>query len=54
MNIAEAIIAIATIAARMNIFFLLFGDFSEGEGDRADKRSGAVKQYNTKDIEYNR
>ena len=54
MAAAEAIIAIATTATRMNIFFFLFlGDFSE-EGDRDDRRSGAVKQYNTKDIEYNR
>ena len=55
MTAAEAIIAIATIATRINIFFFLFlGDFSE-EGDRDDnKRIGAVKQYNTKDIEYNR
>jgi hypothetical protein len=36
----------------MNIFFLFLEDFSEG--DRDDKRSGVVKQYNTKDIEYNR
>lgn len=50
---AAAIIAIATIGTRMNIFFFLFsGDFSEG--DRDDKRYGAVKQDNTKDIEYNR
>ena len=54
MTAAEAIIAIATIATRMNIFFFLFlGYFSE-EGDRDDKRSGAVNQYNTKDTEYNR
>jgi hypothetical protein len=52
MTAVEAIIAIATIATRMNIFFLFLEDFSEG--DRDDKRSGVVKQYNTKDIEYNR
>jgi len=55
MTAAETIIAIATTATMMSIFFFLFlGDFSE-EGDRDDnKRSGAVKQYNTKEIEYNR
>jgi hypothetical protein len=55
MTAAEAIIAIATTANMMSIFFFLFlGDFSE-EGDCDDnKRRGAVKQYNTKEIEYNR
>ena len=55
MTATEAIIAIATIATRMNIFILLFlGDFSEESDRDDDNRSGAVKQYNTKDIEYNR
>ena len=49
---AEAIIPIATIATRMNIFFLFSGDFSEG--DRDDKRGGAVRQYNMKDTGYNK
>lgn len=52
---AEANVAAVTIATAMNIFFFFFvflSDFSEG--DPNDKRSGAVKQYNTKDIEYNR
>jgi hypothetical protein len=46
------IIDIATIVTKMNIFFLFLEDFSEG--DRDDKRGGAVKQYNTKDIGYDR
>lgn len=46
------IIAIATIATRMNIFLLFLGDFSEC--DRDEKRGSAVKQYNTKDIGYDR
>ena len=53
---AEANVAVVTIATAMNIFFFFFfvflSDFSEG--DPNDKRSGAVKQYNMKDIEYNR
>ena len=50
---AEANVAAVTIATAMNIFFFVFlSDFSEG--DPNDKRSGAVKQYNMKDIEYNR
>lgn len=51
---AEANVAAVTIATVMNIFFffVFLSDFSEG--DPNDKRSGAVKQYNTKDIEYNR
>jgi hypothetical protein len=49
------IIAIATIATRMNIFFLFLGGFfSEEEGDCEDKRGSIVKQYNIKEIEYNR
>ena len=36
-----AIVAIATIASRMNIFFLFLGGFSEVGRD--DKRDGAVK-----------
>ncbi len=47
-----AIIAIATIATRMNIFFMFLGDFSEGVCD--DKRGGALKQYNMKDTGYDR
>jgi hypothetical protein len=38
---AAAIIAVATIATRMNIFILFLRDFSEG--DRDDKRGSAVK-----------
>lgn len=46
------IVAIATIATRMNIFLLLLGDFAEVVSD--DKREGAVKQYNMKDIGYDK
>jgi hypothetical protein len=46
-------VAIAAIATMMSVFFfVVLADFSEG--DRNDKRNGAVKQYNTKDMEYNR
>jgi len=36
----------------MNIFFLFLGNFPEGDRDGNGGR--AVKQYNTKDIGYNR
>jgi hypothetical protein len=36
----------------MNIFFLFLGNFSEGDCD--DKRGDAVKQYNMKDIGYDK
>jgi hypothetical protein len=46
------IVVIATIVTRMNIFLLPLTDFSELVSD--DKREGAVKQYNTKDIGYDK
>jgi hypothetical protein len=46
------IAAIATIVTRMNIFLLFVADFSEVIS--GDKREGAVKQYNTKDIGYDK
>ena len=50
---AAAIVDIAAMATTRSVFFfVVLADFSEG--DRNDKRNGAVKQYNTKDIEYNR
>ena len=44
-------IAIATIAPRMNIFFLFLGNLPAGGCD--GNGGGAVKQYNIKDIRYN-
>ena len=55
MTEADIIAAIATIVTRMYIFLLLLlGDFFSEEDACDDNRGNTIKQYNTKDIEYNR